>query len=200
MILRGVTWRLKVVEPPEAEPLSVAFVRDNHLRSPNGGGEDAYLTPLIAVARRMFERYSRRAGMPRTLALVMSGFPSCGAIELPKPPLREVTSITYIDAAGVQQTWAPSDYVVSQSDDDLAVRATILPAPGKSYPATRHHLEAVRVTYECGYASANDIPEIDRQGMLLVISELYKQRSESVHAMNQSAALIRARDLWARVA
>lgn len=198
---RAVCWHLELVSGPSSEPLDVADVRDNHLRSPNGTAEDVYIADLIATSRRMAERITRRALIAQDWKQVGSGFP-CGPISVALPPLIEVSSLSYVDTDGVTQTLTvTTDYVVSKPVGPNAVRAEIAPAYGTVWPVARCQLDAVTVSFTAGYLTGaspetGEIPADILHGMRLVIGELYKQRSESVHAPNQSSAMIRARDLW----
>lgn len=201
-IMRDVAWHLELVTPPAAEPLELAFVRDYHLRSPNGTAEDVYLERLIRAARVMAERTTRRALIDQRWDLLIDNRFPCGEILLPRPPLIEVEAITYVDGDAVEQTLAPEAYQVTRPTGPQAGRGRIRPVFGTSWPTTRADADVVRVTYRAGYldetvspAEAN-VPEDLVQGMLLVIGEFYKQRSESVHTMGQNPAVIRARDLW----
>lgn len=199
-IMRDVSWHLELVEPPTTEPITVTEVLTDHLRSPNVDEEQPYAERLLKTARIMAERSTRRALMPQTWDLVMDGFPY-PEILVPRPPLIEIVSITYVDADGVEQTLDAADYQVSAPKGPRAGRGRIRPAYGKTWPSTRAQMDAVTVTFEAGYESVGspaspDVPDDIIQGMLLVVGELYKQRSESVHAFNQNPALIRARDIW----
>lgn len=197
----SIRWYLTLVAGPETEPLDVASVRDDHLRSPNGSAEDAYILTLIETARRMGERITRRAFISQNWQQIGSGFP-CGCIRVALPPLIDVTGLSYVDADGNTQTLTETtDYVVSKPSGPNAGRAEIAPAYGTSWPATRCQLDAVTVSFTAGYLTGaspetGEIPADILHGMRLVIGELYKQRSDSVHAPNQSPAMIRARDLF----
>lgn len=198
-VMRDTVWHLELVEPPRPlNVLTVARVRDSHLRSPNGELEDCELERLIAAAYRMAERTTRRALAVQRWRLVMDRFP-CGEIVLPPAPLISVESIDYVDAAGVDQEYAgsPPVYQVTRPTGPQAGRGRIRPAYGTFWPSTRSVPDAVTVEFRAGYGSGTgSVPDDILHGMLLVIGELYKQRSESVHAFNQNPALIRARDLW----
>jgi uncharacterized phiE125 gp8 family phage protein len=182
---------LELVTPPSTDTLDVEFVRDEHLRAPGGDAEDAYIESLIVTSLRMAERITRRSLYPTTWALTLERFPA-GAIAIPRPPLQSVVSITYIDTDGIEQTLDPARYQVRAAQGPLAARGRILPAYGETWPATRCQMDAVTVTFVAGYAQ---VPEDITHARLLIIGELYKQRSESVHTINQNPALIRARDL-----
>jgi uncharacterized phiE125 gp8 family phage protein len=199
--LASVTWFLKLVTAPSSEPVSLAFVRDDHLRVTNGAVEDDWIERAIRTATRMAQRVTGRFLMPQTHDLVMTAFP-CGAFSPPHPPLISVPSITYVDADGETQTLDTSLYQVSAPIGPHARPGIIAPAYGEVWPTTRlETLEAVTVRFRAGYTRPGspetaDVPDDIVSGMLLVIGELYKQRSLSVHTVQNTPAVIRARDLW----
>lgn len=199
----GVRWHLEQLEAPDltTDPLLIEAVRDDHLRAPNGTAEDDYIAGLMATSLRMAERVTNRSLLPTSWRQVMDRFPY--EIVLQRPPLMTVTSIVYVDPDGVEQTLAggsPEAFWVSAPLGPKAPKGRLRPLYGTSWPATRCQPDAVRVTFTGGYPlgadGIADIPEDITHGRLLVIGELYKQRSESVHAFNQNPALIRARDLF----
>lgn len=203
----GLTWHLELIEPPDLslDPLTLAFVRDHHLRVTNGTAEDDYIERLIRTSYRMAERVTRRALLPQTWLQVVSGFPAAGEIVLQKGPVIEVEAISYVDEDGATQPipGSPADYDVTIPSGPDAGKATVRPLYGESWPTVRSTREAVMVQFQAGYPllegespAVADIPEDITHGRLLAIAEMYKQRSESVHAFNQNPALIRARDLW----
>lgn len=193
------TGHLELVTAAEDQTLELAFVRDQHLRSPNGTAEDAYIKTLIATSQSLAERITRRALLTQTWRLVLDGFPetATGAITIPKPPLQSVTSITYVDEDGVTQTWggSPLPYEVSAPSGPTAGYARIRLAYDQSWPTTRTQADAVIVTFVAGWEDVEQVPADIIHAQLLIIGELYKQRSDSVHAFNQNPALIRSRDL-----
>jgi uncharacterized phiE125 gp8 family phage protein len=199
----GICWHLEQVTPPEEEPLTVAFVRDKHLRVTNGSVEDDYIGRLIRSARRECERFTRRALPTQTWALVASGFP-CRQFEIPRPPLQTIDSITYIDVDGAEQTLDPALYQVSAPQGPTARRGRVAPSFGQSWPATRSQtLEAVTVTFTAGYVDnasppRPEVPEDLTTGMLLAIGEAYKQRTESVVGVGTTTnpAYRTARSYW----
>jgi uncharacterized phiE125 gp8 family phage protein len=186
---------LDVVTPPDGLLLEIEMVRDDHLRSANGDLEDDYIERLIRTAGVEAERFTKRAFLTQTFALVLDGF--VNPIVLPRPPLQAVTSITYLDADGVTQTLqgSPSLYQVSAPVGPTSRRGRIRPIYGTVWPTTRVQMDAVRVEFVAGYGDGEDVPFPILEGMLLMIGEMYKQRSESVHTF-QNPALLRARDLW----
>lgn len=190
---------LELVTPSDEQTLTLAFVRDQHLRSPNGTAEDAYVQTLIATSQSLAERITRRAILTQTWRLVLDRFPCAGAaLVIPRPPLQSVTSITYVDPEGVEQVWggSPRPYTVTAPSGPTASYGAVTPGYGETWPETRAETRAVVVEFVAGWEDVDAVPPDIIHGQLLVIGELYKQRSESVHAFNQNPALIRARDLW----
>lgn len=198
----GVRWHYEEVDPPADQPLALAFVRDQHLRVTNGTAEDDYITQLLKVSTVMAEKRTNRAHYPRVGAMVMDRFPVCD-IDVTRSPLIAVSSITYFDANGVQQTLASDRYQVVGSRS-VNRPYVIAPEPDETWPETEAgRLNAVTVTYRHGYGDGAspetiDIPESILQGQLLVIGELYKQRSTSVIGFGVSVtpAVLQALALW----
>lgn len=195
----GIRWHVAQVTPPTDWPVTAEFVRDQHLRSPNGVADLDYIDHCIRAATLRGERFTRRSFMPQTLAQVLSTFPS-GAIVLDRPPLLEVVSITYVDEAGDTQTLDAAEYQVSAPQGPMAGRGQVLTVSGGSWPSIDSGAMApVTVTYRAGYEDGNspaqaNVPEDITHGILLVIGELYKSRSESNSGV--SPAILRAKDLW----
>lgn len=201
----GLRWFLEDAEAPDwdLDPLTVEFVRDQHLRSPNGSAEDDYITHLIRTSYWQAERRTERTLIPRDRVLVADGFPSSGTFLLPGPPLISVTSIDYLDGDGVSQplTGSPDEFYWETSSGPLARRGRVTPLYSASWPSTRLEMGAVRITFRAGYEPLTvgglaNIPDEINAARLLIIGELYKQRSESVIGASPAPALVRARDMF----
>ncbi|MDH5244810.1 MAG: hypothetical protein OEW98_00040 [Betaproteobacteria bacterium] len=197
----GITWHLALTTPPSDAAVSVALAQ-RFTRDPNGRAESVLYELWSGAARRMAERRTLRAIGTQSWSLVLSAFP-WSYIRVPKPPLIEVTGITYLDGDGVTQTLAasPADFVVEAPAGPTAQCASVWPLAGESWPATAAEPGAVQVAFTCGYdvldqTAVNALPEDILAGMLLVLGEMFKQRSESVQQPNNTHAVIRAYDLW----
>ncbi len=102
------SWTL--VTPPTDEPVTLTEIKDHlHVSST---AEDSLLALYAQMAREAVEAETWRALMPQTWSLYLDAWPADGIIELPRPPLQSVTSITYTDEDGVTQTLAASNYRV----------------------------------------------------------------------------------------
>lgn len=135
-----------LITGPTVEPVTVAEVKANcrfELSS-----EDAAIAKYISSAREMAEQITGRSLASQTWERVLDSFPS-GEIELLNPPIVSISSIKYIDTAGVQQTLSESLYTL----DADSTPGWVLPSYGTSWPATLDSANAVRVRYTAGYAN-----------------------------------------------
>lgn len=160
---------IKVITAPTSEPITLAEAKAN-LRVVFDD-EDDDISRMIRAARQMAEERLNRALMPQVLAFAADGF--CGPLRVPRPPLREVDSIKYVDTNGVEQTLTGTVYLL----DDFVDPPMISAAYGTPWPTTRAQAGAVVVQYQAGYADAASVPEPIRQWMLLAINAFYEHRS-----------------------
>lgn len=172
---------LTVKTPPATEPVSLSTVKD-HLRI-DTTDQDSALSNLIQAARERAERYLARALITQTLELRLDRFPSM--IELPRPPIQSMDTITYIDPDGVEQTLASYD-----ADTE---GARIIPSHGSDWPTTRVTVNAVTVTYTAGYGDAADVPEAIKQGMLVQIERMYDRHDTDY---DKTLAMVSASLMW----
>lgn len=89
------------------------------------------------------------------------------------PPLQSVTSITYVDTAGVTQTLDPSKYVV----DAVGQPARIEPAYGMSWPVARDQANSVKIRFVAGYGAAAAVPASVKDWILLHVRNLFDNPS-----------------------
>lgn len=182
-------WPVQLITAPTLEPLSLADAKA-HLRL-EGTLDDAAIDKLILAARKHVEKLCNRGLVTQTWELVMPAFPEASCppsqrnlpasmqldpgIELPKGNLSSVTSVKYIDTAGVQQTLASTEYTVDAVSEPAVMRL----AYGKSWPGTRAQWDAVRIRYVVGWAVA-DVPEPLVQAIKLLVSQMYEHRTPEV--------------------
>lgn len=174
---------LRVITEPTSDPVSVAEALkqcqiDHH-------EDDTYLRSLIRAATRRVETTLRRAIMPQTLRLSLDRFPCfgidpCAAIELPRPRAVSITTLTYIDDAGVQQTLA------SYQLDTESEPGRLLPAYGASWPSTRCQPNAVQITYVAGFTSAAVVPQTIKLAILMLVAHWYAHRESVTEEGNLS--------------
>lgn len=136
--------------------------------------EEALLVDAIDDATNLIEDYCNRQLMPATLRLLLDAWPCDGVIRLPKHPVRSISSVKYLDtAAGTLTTLDAAAYEV-----DLA-RGRIVPAYGTSWPSARSTVNAVRVEFACGYATAlgvANVPGIFKQACRAIVADAIENR------------------------
>ncbi len=135
---------------------------------------DDLITNQIKAACQYVEGYTGLALYTRTVKLRAFDF-DCRGFVLPAAPVTAVTSITYIDSAGAEQTLDPAVY-----DEALyGLSPTIALAYGQSWPSVRCGLSSVVFTVTAGYA-AGECPDPIKQAVLLIVGDWFENREQSV--------------------
>ncbi|RJG06253.1 hypothetical protein D3870_09730 [Noviherbaspirillum cavernae] len=172
------TMNLRLIAPATEDPISLNEAR-LHVRlivdpaDTSAHPDDSLIKSLIAAAGQRAEHLTGRALMTQTWELALDRF--APVIELDKSPVQSIGSVKYLDGNGALQTLDPSAYVL----DDFSEPGRLLPATGRSWPATLGQINAVRIQFTAGYENAAEVPQAIRQWMLLLIGTLYENR-ESV--------------------
>jgi uncharacterized phiE125 gp8 family phage protein len=155
--------------------------------------EDAFLGLLISVATQAATDRLQRALVPTRYRLTLDSFPD--AIELLMPPIISVESVKYIDIHGDQQTLDPQDYFL----DSVSEPGYLVPAAGRTWPATQDRINAVEVEYTAGYPGSA-IPTPIKQWILLALGDMYNNRERSAEKpavpQNFADALLDTYRLW----
>lgn len=152
---------------PTDEPISVAELR-RHLRE-DSKEHDEQLRSLITVARKTIEEvYLWRALIDQTVIEYFDGF--ADGMELRWSPIDSITSITYLDTNGSEQTLASSVYEAGSENGWGIVRLKY----SQTFPSTRSHADVVWIEYTAGYGtSSDDVPEGIRHAILLYAGGLH---------------------------
>jgi uncharacterized phiE125 gp8 family phage protein len=166
---------LKVITGPTAQPIAVADVEAQVRASLTA--ETALIDLYIKAVTAKAEGYLKRSIITQTLQLSLERF-TFDSIKLPAGPVQSISSITYLDGDGVQQTISPSLYQLGLDD-------TACPAWGGSWPGVRVQPDSVKITYVAGYGLADDVPAEIKAWMLLNVANLYENR-ETVVSGNMS--------------
>jgi uncharacterized phiE125 gp8 family phage protein len=184
---------VKVTSAPAAEPVSLTDAK-TYLRV-DGTDDDNLITALIQTARMEAEAYTRRAFISQTLELHADRFPvermpwwdgvregvpnepQRDHIELPRPPLIGVESVTYNDTSDTSNTFAASNYFVDTGSEPGRVVLSF----GKQWPTNVRATAGVVVAYTAGYGpSATEVPRAIRDAILRVVAHLYEHRADYV--------------------
>lgn len=157
---------------PASEPISLDEAKAHcHIES-DFTEDDTQVDAFIAAARESCEARTSRQLVEATWVLRLSGFPCGDVLELPKPPLKSVTSVAYVDPDGTTQTLSTDVYEM----DPHTTPGRIVLKYGQVWPSVRCQRNAVIVTFVAGYT---EVPKLLKQGMLMRIAHWYENREES---------------------
>lgn len=172
---------LVLTTPPQSEPFTPAQAKA-HLEVEHSD-DDAMIDAFVAAARSSVEAVLKASLLPTVWTYKTDGFPL--EIRLPVGPVLDASLVVvkYIDDAGVEQTLATDDYQVSVGETGV-IRA----AYGKTWPSTRPEMDAVRVQFTAGWASADDVPRAILAALRLMMGHLYEHR-EAVNIGNITSEL-----------
>ena len=157
---------------PSAEPVTLAEVKTQVAEL--SSDHDAMLTTLIIVARRSVEEYCGISIINQTWDYWQDHFPD--EIELPRPPLSSVTSVTYTDVDGDSQTLGTGVYTV----DSDSIPGRIYEAFDQSFPSVRSIPKAIKVRFVGGYAAtASGVPNDLKHAVLMLVDHLFVNRGST---------------------
>jgi uncharacterized phiE125 gp8 family phage protein len=145
-----------------------------HLRI-DGDQDDATLSGFLLAATQFVEVETRTSLGTADFMLTLDAFPSERVIQLPRPPLVNVTLVQFQNADGSQQYLDSSEYLL---DIDSRPGRLALP-PGKAWPATRAAINAVRIHYTAG-REPGDVPQILKLAVLMLTGHFFENREASV--------------------
>lgn len=180
------TYGLRTVTPPTAEPVTLAEARA-HARI-DTVTDDAGLAARILAARQYIEQVTGRALLTQTLELSLDDFP-CGEIALPRAPVASIVSVTYTDTAGATQTVSASDYTL----DGNSLPPRLVPAYGKVWPSSRGDVGNVKVQFVAGETAA---PRPIVQAILLLVADWNENRETPSANPAVDALLAPYRTFW----
>jgi uncharacterized phiE125 gp8 family phage protein len=165
---------LELVTAPTEEPITLDEAKA-HVFVLNGD-YDEYIRSLITAAMVVCETKARQTLLATTWRQRLPCWPACGVIELLRPPLVSVTSVSYVDENGTTQTLAGANYTV----DVNSKPGRILRGYGVTWPSLRAEGVAAPVTieYVAGYANIAAVPAPFKHAMKLLIGHWFKQREE----------------------
>ena len=172
---------LQIITQPSFEPVTLAEARLWCRVDDDDTAQDAVIVMLVRAMREYVEHMTGRALCSQTLELRLDEFPTNGGvIELPRPPLRSVTSIQYIDSSGTLQSLEVSPQ--GWQEDFASEPGRVSPlTPSSGWPDARSdELGAVRIRYVAGYAAPNFIPRLVRLWMQSRVSTLFENREQLI--------------------
>lgn len=96
-----------------------------------------------------------------------------GHLVLPMSPIQGVTNITYFDLTESEVSLDISDFYLYKNLDF----AYLVPKKGNRWPSTFDRLDAIKVTFVCGFGSPSEIPVTVRQLAQLLIAHWFENRN-----------------------
>ena len=168
-------WSLTLKTKPTGEPFDLEFVKQ-HIRVDHDA-DDGLIEQLVTAVRRFCESTSNLAFLNQTWVQKMNCFPrGDSSIKLHRSPVASITSIKYLDSAGVQQTLNGSAYQLYSDSGAWKVK----PAYNTYWPDYREQPDSIQIEFVAGYGTADDVPQELRQGMLLLIGHYYENREQTL--------------------
>lgn len=166
---------LKLVAVTGTEPVTLSEIKAMCRVDADITADDTILTALGKAARSQCEHLLDRTIVAATYERTLDAFPEDG-IQLAWPTVNGITSVQYVDAAGVLQTLSNSLYTL----DDKEHPGWVLPAEDTDWPTTLDTANAVRVTFTTRWTEGgNDaIPEDVKNWILMRAATAYKFREQ----------------------
>ncbi|MCH2199878.1 MAG: hypothetical protein MK081_13955 [Flavobacteriales bacterium] len=139
----------------------------------DAGSEDALLTSLLDAACRYLEDEYGFIMAEIACRVMLDTWPS-GKYRFEVAPLGSVTSVTYVDGDGANQTLTSSDYSVNSDEYPGAIHFT-------NCPDLKNQLGAVTINFDAGFAST-ELPVPIVQAVLMMVATMYELRQNEVTA------------------
>jgi uncharacterized phiE125 gp8 family phage protein len=173
---------LTLVTPPAVEPVTLAEAKLHCRVEADNTYNDSLITTLIQAAREWVEKELDRSLIDTTWDYYLEDFPGCHGdkLVLPRPPLRSVTHVKYVDdGSGSLITLAVNtDYRVFTPSK---MPGFLRPAYNVSWPGPRDQSDAVQVRFVAGYgATAASVPACLKAGIKLLVGHWFENREEVV--------------------
>lgn len=194
---------LTLVTPPAVRAVTESEIW-THLRVPLTGSpaepvDKALIAGMLDAAIETVDGRDGilgRALVTQVWNLTLDAFPAHrDYVLVPLRPVQSIDAVTYVDADGVSQTWADTNYSLS-ADRDMRPRLNL--GYGKSWPATRCQPDAVTVQFTTGYASGNSpedgtgVPDPIRNAIKLHVQALYERDPRSYEVLMRTRTTLLA--------
>lgn len=162
---------ITTITGPANEPVTVEEAKD-FLRL-DTTDEDYIVDRLILAAREWMEDKAGLVLMTQTRELILDEWPDADIMEIPCYPIATISSVKYKDEDGTETTWAAANYIV----DAESIPPRLSLAYSIEWPtATLLPINAIRVRFTCGYASAAAIPQRVKQVLMQHVHLNYDHR------------------------
>lgn len=170
----------EVITPPSEEAVTLAQMK-MHLQEVRSD-QDTLIAQINSAARQWVEERVGRTLMDTTYELSFEEYPAgWSRIELRRPPVIEVETVSYTDSNGAEQEIAADQFVLAGG-----MTPFIAPAWGVTWPPTRSQVGSLKVRYRAGYAQAGSpdqrhlIPQPLLAAIKLLAGHLFENREAVV--------------------
>ena len=175
---------IEVTTPPAEEPITVAELKE-WLRV-DGTDQDTVITSLLTSAREWAEGYTHRRFVDTELDVTWATFPKIGAdLYLPGPPVSVLSSLNWIDSAGVTQPFDIADVTV----EPLYGLARVNPDAVEDWPQDAF---SVNAKYTAGFGAAADVPEDIKTAIKVAVTQNFLFRGDQIAGSQFSTAQLKS--------
>lgn len=171
-----------VTSPPATYPVGLAEVRASLAIEVTT--DDARLGGLIAVATDLAEKWLGRSLITRSYRGFLDApawrgrrgrHPHTPTLELPRPPLISVESISTFTDDGTETTYDAANYYIDA--DGLVGRVALIDSA--SWPTGLRRTNSIQINWTAGYGlNPGDVPEVIRQAIIVAVGWLSEQRGD----------------------
>lgn len=166
------------VSPPQLMAVTLADAKAQLRIDQDDEAFDAQLAVWIAGITQEAEHATERCFVNRPMRVTVDAFPD--AIRL-SAPTSSVESVKFIDVNGLQQILDPADYYA----DLVTEPGYVVPAGGKTWPATAARVNVVTVDYTAGYGP--DCTKVPPAARLYILARLLEQWDPVVKEFKETA-------------
>ena len=165
---------IRVIAGPIIEPITIDDLKNDLKVDADLTEDDALIRALGIAARRVAESIQNRALITQTLELALDEWPGGNTLEIPRPPLKSVASITYYDEDDAEHVLDPASYYV----DTYSEPGRVVLKAGESWPdEVLRPANGVIVQFVAGYGDEeSEVPETTVQALRLLVGHWYENR------------------------
>lgn len=157
-----------LIVPPVELAVSLSLAKEALRIEADNTSLDASITGWISAITSQAEHDTNRAFILQDWRVALDGFPD--AINLERAPIVGVVMLQYYDGTNTLQLLDAADYYV----DNITEPGYIVPAGGKSWPATFSRRNAVIGTYRAGYGLTHaGVPDVVKMYIIAKLTEQF---------------------------
>lgn len=179
--------RPTVVTAATSSPITLAQAAKQCELNPDDADHQDHLNLLITAAREQWEHDTDTFAISQTVEITANSFDD--PFQLVGRPVSAITFIKYYDDNDTLQTVSSSVYGLDATRRQVRLNRL------QTWPTHSDRWDAVVVRYVAGHASADAVPAIAKQAMLLLVAHYFENRdmlmSEAMSSMPAYEALVR---------